>query len=127
MLILAIGVLGLAVLAGGWLGAQVLMLDEPMRLGVHWKGLAHGALGLAGLAVLAVALRGPPDAHARRLGAGNFGLFAGALIAGAALAGLTMLLLQLRRRAVPPGVVAAHGLLAISGYTLVVTYLTMLH
>ncbi len=128
MLLIAIAVLGLAVLAGGWLGAQVLMLEDSLPLGVHWKGLAHGAAGLAGLAVLVLALRaGPLSAHAIRMGAGSFGRFSGALIAGAALMGLAILAQQLRRRPVTPVLIGAHGLLGISGYTLLVTYLTMLH
>ena len=128
MLILAIAILGVAVVAGGWLGAQVLMLELPPPVGVHWRGLAHGATGLLGLAVLVAALRaGAPTLHAVRMGAGGFGRMAGALVAGAALAGLVMLAAQLRRRPLPLALIATHGLLGIAGYTLLVTYLTMLH
>ena len=128
MLLTSIAVLGLAVLAGGWLGAQVLMLEETPPLGLHWKGLAHGATGLAGLAVLVAALWGAaPALHAVRMGAGGFGRFSAALIAGAAVIGLTILLQQVRRRPLKPVLIAAHGLLGITGYTLLVTYLTMLH
>ena len=128
LLIIAIAILSLAVLAGGWLGAQILMLEEPPVSGVNRRGLAHGATGIAGLAVLLAALHyDAPTLRAIRLGVGGFGSFAGALIAGAALAGLTMLILQMRRRPIPLGLVAAHGLLGITGYTLVVTYLTMVY
>ncbi len=128
LLLSAIAILGIAVTAGGWLGAQVLMLDEKQPVGVGWRGLAHGATALAGFALLVLALRsGAPTARALRMGAGPFGIFSGALIAGAALAGLTMLLLQIRRRPIPPGLIAGHGLLGITGYTLLVTYLTMLY
>ena len=48
-------------------------------------------------------------------------------VAGAALAGLTMLLFQIRRRPIPLALVAGHGLLGITGYTLLMTYLTMLY
>ena len=128
LLIVAIAILSLTVLAGGWLGAQVLLLELPPPAGVSWRGLAHGAAGMVGFAVLVAALRyDAPTPRALRMGSGQFGNFAGALVAGAVLAGLTMLLLQLRRRPIPIGLVAAHGLLGITGYTLVVTYLTMLY
>ena len=128
LLLIAIGILGIAVTAGGWLGAKVLMLDEPQPAGVNWRGLAHGATALLGFAVLVLALRyGAPTARAVRMGAGPFGIVAGALVAGAAMAGLTMLLFQIRRRPIPLALVGGHGLLGISGYTLLVTYLTMLY
>ena len=128
LLLLAIAILSAAVLAGGWLGAQVLMLEEPQPSGVNWRGLAHGATALAGFAVLVLALRyGAPTARAIRMGAGPFGLFAGGLVAFAALAGLTMLAFQIRRRPIPLALIAGHGLLGITGYTLLVTYLTMLY
>ena len=128
LLLLAIAILGIAVIAGGWLGAKILMLDEPPPPGVNWRGLAHGATALVGLVVLVLALlQGVPTARAIRMGAGPFGVIAGALVAGAALAGLTMLLLQMRRRPIPLALVAGHGLLGITGYTLLMTYLTMLY
>ncbi len=128
LLLSAIAILGIAVIAGGWLGAKVLMLDEPQPAYVNWRGLAHGATALAGFAILVLALRhDAPTPRAIRMGAGPFGIFSGALIAGAVLAGLTMLLFQLRRRPVPLGLVAGHGLLGITGYTLLMTYLTMLY
>ncbi len=127
MLFLAIGVLGLVVAAGGWLARGYLLTDEPPA-GLGRAGLVHGAGGLIGAAVLAAALRGPPpSAHAVKMGVGGFGLFSGGLIAGAALAGLTILITHLRRRTVSAALVATHGMLGISGYTLLVTYLTMLH
>ena len=128
LLLSAIAILGIAVIAGGWLGAKVLMLDEPQPSYVNWRGLAHGGTALAGFVVLVLALRyGAPTARAIRMGAGPFGIVSGALVAGAALAGLTMLLFQIRRRPIPLGLVAGHGLLGITGYTLLVTYLTMLY
>ena len=126
LLIAAVGLLGLVVAAGAWLARPYLLTDElPGRL--HWTGLAHGAGGLAGLAVLAAALQGPLTAHAIRMGAGRFGVFSAALMAGALLAGVAILAVRLRRRPVTTGLVAAHGLLGIAGYTLLATYLTMLH
>ncbi len=128
LLLTAIAILGVAVTAGGWLGAKVLMLEEPQAAGINWRGLAHGATALAGCAVLVLALRyGTPTPRAIRMGAGGFGLVSGALIAGAALAGLTMLACQIRRRPIPLALMAGHGLLGITGYTLLMTYLTMLY
>ena len=127
LLLLAIGVLGLVVAAGGWLARGYLLTDQPPA-GLGRAGLMHGAGGAIGAAVLAAALREPPPAlHAVRMGAGGFGLFSGALIAGALLAGLAILVTHWRHRAVSAGLVATHGMLGISGYTLLVTYLTMLH
>ncbi len=128
LLLWAIGILGIAVVAGGWLGAQVLMLEEPQTIGVNWRGLAHGATALVGFVVLVLALRfGVPTARAVRMGAGGFGIFSGALVAGAAVAGLTMLMFQIRRRPIPLALIAGHGMLGVTGYTLLVTYLTMLY
>ncbi len=128
LLLVAIAILTLAVIAGGWLGAKILMLEEPQPEGVNRAGLAHGGVALAGFVVLVLALRyGVPTARAIRMGAGGFGILSGALIAGAALAGLTMLACRIRRRAIPLALVAGHGLLGITGYTLLMTYLTMLY
>ena len=124
MLFVAIAILGLVVLAGGWLGSLYLLVDKPPTR--HWAGAVHGAAGLAGFLVLVAALGAAPSARAVRMGAGGFGLFSGALIAGALFAGAAILLTQLRRRPVSTTLVAAHGLLGISGYTLLLTYMTML-
>jgi hypothetical protein len=77
--------------------------------------------------VLVVALLGtPPSKHAVKMGVAGFGVFSGVLIGVALAIGLLILARRLRRRTVPLNIVAAHGLLAITGYTLLVTYLTML-
>ena len=125
MLILSIAILGLVVIAGGWLGSLYLLVDKPPAR-LHWPGVAHGAAGLTGFVVLVIALRAGPSAHALRMGAGGFGMFSGALVAGALLAGGAILLTHLLRRPVSTALVAAHGLLGISGYTLLVTYMTMI-
>ena len=127
MLIPAIALLGAVVLAGLGLGGLYLMIDEPPQ-GLTWKGILHGLGGLAGLALLVVALRQtPPSAHAVKMGVSSFGIFAASLIAAAFVAGLFILSRHLLRRPIPLAVVATHGMLAIVGYTLLVTYLTMLH
>ncbi len=126
LLIVAIAVLGLVVAVGTWLARGYLLTDEPPG-GLHWTGIAHGAGGLAGLALLVAALPGPLTAHAVRMGAGKFGTIAAVLMGVGLLAGSAILVTHLRRRPVSTTLVGVHGLLAISGYTLLVTYLTMLH
>jgi hypothetical protein len=127
MLIPAIAILGCVLLAGLGLGALYMMVDRPpQRLG--WRGALHGAGGMAGFAVLVLAMRAPaPTGHAAKMGAGAFGVVATALIGMALAAGLVIAVQHLRRGAIPLGLVATHGLLAVVGYTLLVTYLTMLH
>jgi hypothetical protein len=126
MLIIAIAILTLVVGIGGWLGALYLMIDSPpARLG--WPGLLHGAGGAAGVVVMIMALRThPAGKHAIKMGVGGFGIFAGVLLVAALTVGLTLMLTHLRRRAVSATVVAVHGGLAIVGYVLLLTYLTML-
>jgi hypothetical protein len=79
------------------------------------------------IAVLVFALLGtPPSKHALKMGVAGFGVFSGVLIGVALAIGLVILTRRVRRRAISLNIVAAHGLIAITGYTLLVTYLTML-
>jgi hypothetical protein len=127
MLIQAIALLGAVVLMGLALGGLYLLLDEPPK-GLDWKGVLHGLGGAAGLALLILALRNaPPSPHAVKMGAAGFGLVSATLIGGAFVTGLVILSGHLFRRSISIGLVASHGLLAVVGYTLLVTYLTMLH
>ena len=127
MLIQAIALLGAVVLIGLALGGLYLLLDEPPK-GLDWKGILHGLGGAAGLALLVMALRQtPPSTHAVKMGVANFGLVSATLIGAAFLTGLVILSRHFLRRSISLGLVASHGLLAIVGYTLLVTYLTMLH
>lgn len=127
MLTIAITLLTFVVVAGGWLGGLYLLVEEPpTKLG--WKGAAHGAGGVIGAVVLWIALRSPHGgARALRLGAAYFGLISAVLISAAALGGLVILMVHLRRRHVSNALVAAHGGVAITGYVLLITYLTMLN
>jgi hypothetical protein len=125
-LIVAIALLTPVVMAGGWLGGQYLMLDKRPAA-MRWVGPAHGAGGLIGVVMMVLALRGaPPSLHAVRMGVAGFGLVSGLLIGAAFLAGVLILATHLRRREISNTLVATHGMLAITGYTLLVTYLTML-
>ena len=126
LLIVAIVILGLVVAAGTWLARGYLLTDEPPA-GLNRMGIAHGAAGLAGLAVLVAALPGPLTAHSIKMGAGKFGTISAVLMAAGLLLGSAILITHLRRKPVSTTLVGVHGLLGISGYTLLVTYLTMLH
>jgi hypothetical protein len=125
LLIAAIALLTVVVGVGGWLGSLYLLVERPPAR-LNLVGILHGAGGAVGFAVMVAALRVPPGAYAVRMGAGRFGWFAAFLVGGALLAGLVILGTHLRRLAVPNSLVATHGLLAVCGYTLLVTYLTML-
>jgi hypothetical protein len=125
LLIAAIALLTVVVAVGGWLASLYLMVERPPAR-LNWVGLLHGVGGVVGFAVMVAALQVPAGAHAVRMGVGRFGWFAAFLVGAALLAGLVILATHMRRLAVPNSLVATHGLLAVSGYTLLVTYLTML-
>lgn len=123
MLIAAVCVLGAALSLGLWLGYLTLLLERP-PLRLTWIGMVHGLTGAAGLAILVVALRGPP--RGVKFGAGAFGTISAALLVAALVGGLTILAARARRRPIPFGLAAMHGMFAIAGYTLLCTYLTMI-
>jgi hypothetical protein len=127
MLFASIAVLGLVVLAGMGLGALYMLLDRPPAR-LRWPGALHALGGVAGFELLVMGLRqSPPTRHAVKMGVSAFGIVSGCLIGAALLFGLLILFRHLSRRAIPLNLVAVHGMLAVVGYTLLVTYLTMLH
>jgi len=77
-------------------------------------GIAHGAVGVAGLAILLLALQGPPRGVAA--GVGAFGAVSAVLFAGALLTGGVLLL---RRKG---AVMAIHAGVAITGYVLLLAW-----
>jgi hypothetical protein len=125
LLIAAIALLTVVVGVGGWLASLYLLVERPPAR-LNWVGILHGAGGAVGFAVMVAAVRVPPGAHAVRMGVGRFGWFAAFLVGAALVAGLAILATHLRRLTVSNSLVATHGLLAVTGYTLLVTYLTML-
>jgi len=78
-------------------------------------GLAHGGVGAAGLAILLLALRGPP--RGVESGVGSFGLASAVLLVAALLTGAV--LLALRRKT---AVMVIHAAIAITGYVLLLAW-----
>ena len=83
-------------------------------------GALHGLIAIGGLAILTLALRGPPRGVEQ--GTGSFGIIAAALIATAALAGLAQFALRLRGRRLPGTLIGAHATLAIGGFVVLLVY-----
>ena len=80
-------------------------------------GILHGVIGAAGLAVLLLALRGPPRGVAA--GAASFGPTAGWLFGAALLSGAVV---YLRRRKGVAVMMAIHAGMAITGYALLLAW-----
>ena len=83
-------------------------------------GALHGLIGIGGLAILTLALRGPPRGVEQ--GTGSFGTIATALIALAAFAGLFQFALRLRGRRLPGTLIGAHATLAVGGFVILLVY-----
>jgi len=85
-----------------------------------WLVGVHATFGVAGLAALTLALRGPP--RGLEQGTGSFGAISAALIAAALLAALGMLAGRLRRRRVSATLVGVHATLAVGGFVVLIVY-----
>jgi hypothetical protein len=83
-------------------------------------GALHALIGLSGLALLALALRGPARGVAQ--GEGSFGVIAAAFFASAAIIG-GMMLARLRKGARAGALIGVHATLAISGFVMLAAYL----
>ena len=118
MLNAAFIVLGIAVLLGGVLAVP--HLREGAAPPLLPFGALHGLIAIAGLALLALALRGPPRGVAQ--GTGSFGTIAAALIGMAALVGLTQLAARLRGRRLPGMLIGIHATLAVGGFVVLLAY-----
>lgn len=117
MLNAAFALLTVAVLMGALLAVPYLREGAAAPLAL---GALHGAIALAGLALLALALSGPPRGIEQ--GVGSFGAIATVLIALAALFGLVQFVLRLCRRRLPGGLVGAHATLAVGGFIVLLVY-----
>jgi hypothetical protein len=117
MLNAAFALLAVAVLFGSLLAVPYLRGGAPPP----WPlGALHGLIALSGLALLALALGGPPRGVEQ--GAGSFGTIAAALIALAALVGLIQFTLRLRGRRLPGALIGAHATLAVGGFIVLLVY-----
>ncbi len=131
MLSLSCWVLSATALAGTVLVMLHLRATSPVQR-PHWMaGTAHGLLGAAGLALLLVALRGPPRGAAT--GTSTFGVQAAILVGAALVAGIAIVVLSRRAAAGPApeaakvitGAMIVHSLLAITGYVLLLAYASL--
>ncbi len=111
-------VLAIAVLLGSILA--VLQLREGAAPPPWPFGALHGLIGLCGLALLALALRGPPRGVEQ--GTGSFGAIAAVLIAMAAAIGLGQFILRLSGRRLPGALIGAHATLAVGGFVILMVY-----
>lgn len=117
MLPAAFGLVAAAVLLGILLA--LLHLRSAGRSPPWPIGALHGLIGASGLGALLIALRGPPRGVA--FGVGPFGVFAAGLLVLALLAGLGVATaLRLRRR--PGTLIAAHAMLAVTGFVILASY-----
>jgi Ca2+/H+ antiporter len=104
---------------GPWLGAMHLRSGTVATSG--WPlGASHGTLGVIGLILLLLALRGPP--HGEAMGVGPFGRIAAVLIAMALLAGLAILVGRLRHCRVSSLIIGAHATIAVTGVVILAAY-----
>lgn len=120
MLTLALGIMSAAVLLGSALALRHLRgTTRP-----HWAvGALHGLLGLASVAILALALQGPP--RGLQAGVGSFGMAAAVLAATAFAVGLILLVLLRARGRIAGLATAVHATLAISAYVVLLAYVAL--
>lgn len=118
MLTSAIILITIAVLAGSLVAVLHMREGAPMPA---WPlGVMHGLIGLGGLALLGLTLRGP--ARGAGQGTQGFGLAAAAVLAVAALVGLALLAARLRKRRVNRGLIAVHATIAVTGFVVLAAY-----
>lgn len=113
-------VITLAVVAGTVLAFWHLNVTEGVTRPAAWAGIAHGLAGAVGLALLLVALRGPPRGVAE--GAGSFGIIAAWLFGGALVIGGVILA---RRRRGPLLTILLHAGLAVTGWVMLIAWALM--
>lgn len=123
MLTLATGLFGMAVLTGIWMGV-IHMESEGRRRPPQRLAAAHGIAALAGFAFLAaVILNG--SARGRTTGSSSFDVIAAVCFAAAALVGFYLFVGRHRRgRRLPGVVIAGHMMLAVTGFVVLLVYLS---
>jgi len=118
MLLLSFWLLLSAGLFGSVLGALHLRTGRAQPKAAY--GVLHGLLGAVGLAVLLLALRGPPRGVA--MGVGSFGRVATIILATTLLAGLVIATMYFRRQRPSGLLIAVHATIAISGIVILAAY-----
>jgi hypothetical protein len=118
MLTAAFILITVAVLAGSLLA--VLHMREGATLPAWPLPALHGITALGGLALLALALRGPARGTAQ--GTAAFGPGAAAILALAALFGIMLLSARLRRGKLSAALIAVHATIAVSGFVGLAAY-----
>jgi hypothetical protein len=86
-------------------------------------GVGHGMVGACGLGLLIVALQGPRRGDA--MGVGSFGAAAAVLFGTAVALGVLIPVLYRRRRWFAGVVIATHASLAITGFVLLLAWVSM--
>jgi hypothetical protein len=81
----------------------------------------HGSLAVAGLACLALALRGPPRGLDH--GTASFGVIAAVLLTLAALVGARLLTARVFNRPIAAATIGIHATLAVSGFVILAAYI----
>lgn len=108
-------IISLTAIAGTILGLWHLRPDigrPPL-----WMGIMHGIAGIAGLAILLLALQGPERGTAS--GVGAFGTIAAWLFAAAVGMGV---LIWIRRRKGPAGTMIIHAGIAITAWVMLLAW-----
>jgi hypothetical protein len=123
MLTLAFYVLSAAVLAGAVLAMLHLRATSPAQRPPWVSGAVHGVGGVIGLALLLIALRGPPRGVVN--GTASFGLQAAVFLGGAIVTGIGIIVLARRRGRATSLMMAVHALLAVTGYVLLAAYVSL--
>ncbi len=109
--------LALAVLLGGFLALRAMRRGAAPKLA---PALLHGALAVAGLAALILALAGP--VRGSESGTSSFGLIAALILVGGAVPGLLLFVQHLRGQKLGGGLLGLHASLAITGFVILLTY-----
>jgi hypothetical protein len=118
MLVTAFYALGAAVLLGSVLAVWNL---RPRTAPPPWPLAAlHALVAIGGLAILALALRGPPRGLDQ--GTASFGIISAVLIGLAALIGGRMLTARLRNQRPASTLIGVHAMLAIGGFVILIAY-----
>jgi len=123
MLTVSFYVLSAAVLAGVVLALLHLRATSAAQRPPWTAGAVHGVGGVIGLALLLIALRGPPRGVLS--GTGSFGLQAAGFLGAAMVAGIGIIVLARRGSQSISLMMVVHGLLAMTGYVLLLAYVSL--